>query len=307
MVTEIPVPDVPRPDDFDSFWEDALSEARQYGLNPVVTEDPLRSNDRTIVYKVSFTSLERVRVGGWYAVPCGAGPFPALQMVPGYSMHANLSVRALAEQGIATLWLSIRGHDFDSQIIPGFPGFLCHNITDRHRYIYRGGFCDAVRGIDFLRTRDEIDQSRVAVAGSSQGGALTLVTAALADDIIAATPDVPFLTNYRYCVATSSSYPYAEIADLLRAHPELEESLWDTVAYFDTVNFAPAITCPVLLAVGLQDDICPAPASLVMAESISGPVELAIYPDAAHEAGTAFAHAGRKMDWLKAQLGARPL
>ncbi len=307
MATEVPVPDVPRPDDFDCFWEDALSEARQYGLNPVVTEDPLRSNDRTIVYKVSFTSLERVRVGGWYAVPCGAGPFPALQMVPGYSMHANLSVRALAEQGIATLWLSIRGHDFDSQIIPGFPGFLCHNITDRHRYIYRGGFCDAVRGIDFLRTRDEIDQSRVAVAGSSQGGALTLVTAALADYIIAATPDVPFLTNYRYCVATSSSYPYAEIADLLRAHPELEESLWDTVAYFDTVNFAPAITCPVLLAVGLQDDICPAPASLVMAESISGPVELAIYPDAAHEAGTAFAHAGRKMDWLKAQLGARPL
>ena len=136
MATEVPVPDVPRPDDFDCFWEDALSEARQYGLNPVVTEDPLRSNDRTIVYKVSFTSLERVRVGGWYAVPCGAGPFPALQMVPGYSMHANLSVRALAEQGIATLWLSIRGHDFDSQIIPGFPGFLCHNITDRHRYSY---------------------------------------------------------------------------------------------------------------------------------------------------------------------------
>lgn len=305
MIDEVHVPDVPRPPDFDEFWDDALTEARSFGLNPVVTEDPLRSNDRVIVYKVSITSLERVRVGGWYAVPRGAGPFPALQMVPGYSMRANLSVRGIAEHGIATLWLSIRGHDFDSPITPGFPGFLCHNITDRHRYIYRGGFCDAVRGIDFLRRRPEVDASRIAVAGSSQGGALTLVTAALAGDIVAAAPDVPFLTNFRYCVGASSSYPYAEIADLLRAHPEIEESIWQTVAYFDVVNFAPAVTCPVLLAVGLQDDICPTPASLAMAGSITGPVELAVYENAAHEAGTAFAHAGRKLDWLKAKLGPR--
>ncbi len=307
MVDDLPIPEVPRPADFDEFWCAALDEARHFGLNPVVTEDELRSNDRAIVYRVSLTSLESVRVGGWYAVPRGDGPFPALQLVPGYSMQANLAVRSWAELGVATLWLSIRGHDFESQITPGFPGFLCHNITDRRRYIYRGGFCDAVRGIDFLRSRPEVDQSRIGVSGSSQGGALTLVTAALADDIIAAAPDVPFLTNYRYCVSASSSYPYAEIADLLRRHPDIEDKIWETVSYFDIVNFAPGVTCPVLLAVGTHDDICPTPATLAMAKSIAGPVELAIYEDAAHEAGSAYPHATRKVAWLKEKLAPRRL
>ncbi len=307
MADNVQVPDVPRPADFDEFWDSALAEARHFGLNETISEDHLRSNDRAIVYRVSFTSLERVRVGGWYAVPRGEGPFPALQLVPGYSLRANLAVRSWAELGVAALWLSIRGHESDSQITPGFPGFLCHNITDRHRYIYRGGFCDAVRGIDFLRSRSEVDLSRLAVTGSSQGGALTLVTAALAGDIIAAAPDVPFLTNYRYCVAASTSYPYAEIADLLRLHPDIEDQLWETVAYFDIVNFAPRVTCPVLLAVGMHDDICPTPATLAMAKSIAGPVELAIYDDAAHEAGTAHPHATRKLAWLKEKLGPRLL
>ena len=307
MAGNVQVPDVPRPADFDEFWDSALAEARHFGLNETISEDHLRSNDRAIVYLVSFTSLERVRVGGWYAVPRGEGPFPALQLVPGYSLRANLAVRSWAELGVAALWLSIRGHESDSQITPGFPGFLCHNITDRHRYIYRGGFCDAVRGIDFLRSRSEVDLSRLAVTGSSQGGALTLVTAALAGDIIAAAPDVPFLTNYRYCVAASTSYPYAEIADLLRLHPDIEDQLWETVAYFDIVNFAPRVTCPVLLAVGMHDDICPTPATLAMAKSIAGPVELAIYDDAAHEAGTAHPHATRKLAWLKEKLGPRLL
>ena len=40
-----------------------------------------------------------------------------------------------------------------------------------------------------------------------------------------------------------------------------------------------------------------------MAEYISGSVELAVYGNAAHEAGTAYPHAVRKAAWIAEQLG----
>ena len=35
------------------------------------------------------------------------------------------------------------------------------------------------------------------------------------------------------------------------------EELFRTLSYFDVKNFAPRITCPVIMAFGLQDPTCP--------------------------------------------------
>ena len=115
--------------------------------------------------------MERIRVFGWLAVPRSDGPHPAVVSLPGYSMPPNVGVRNMAYEGIAALWVSVRGHDIGSPIRPRFPNYLCHNITDRNRYIYRGAYCDAVLGVDFIKQFDGIDTDRIAVAGASQGGA----------------------------------------------------------------------------------------------------------------------------------------
>ena len=296
------VPLVELPQDFDEFWDSTLAEARSHGLDASVVEDELRSNDGARVFHAQFTSLERIRVSGWYALPRGRGPFPALLMLPGYGAWASLGVRALAEAGIATFWLSVRGHELNSPICPGFPGFLTHNITDRNRYIYRGAFSDAVLGIDFLKTQTEVDSSRIAVAGESQGGALTLVVAALADGIVAAAPDVPFLTDIRWSVENSSRYPYAEIADILRLRPSLTDSIWETLAYFDVANFAPKVSCPILASIGLKDDICPPAALLSMLENVTGAIDVRTHPEAGHEHG-GVGHAAVRASWLMSSLG----
>ena len=295
------VPVVDRPADFDALWSDTLAEARGHGLRRHVEEDTLRSDEQVRMFQVNYTSLERVQIFGWLAMPRAPGPHPAVVMLPGYSMRPNVGVRNMAYEGLATFWVSVRGHDFDSAIRPGFPNYLTHNITDRHRYIYRGAYCDAVLGVDLVKGMAEIDSDRIAVAGSSQGGALTIVATALSDGVSACAPDVPFLTNFRYSVSESSSYPYAEISDLLRQRPEMEQDLWDTLTYFDVANFAPLVKCPTLLAIGLEDNVCPSAATLEMGATLGGEVELKTYPNTGHEHG-GLRHQILKLEWLRERL-----
>ena len=60
---------VRKPADIDQFWDDVLAETAQIPLEPEVVYDPLRSTARIDVYEVFFTSLDHVRIAGWYAVP----------------------------------------------------------------------------------------------------------------------------------------------------------------------------------------------------------------------------------------------
>ncbi len=56
---------------------------------------------------------------------------------------------------------------------------------------------DAIRGIDYLITREEVDPERIGMTGLSGGGTSTAYTAAIDDRILAAAPTC-FITNYKY-------------------------------------------------------------------------------------------------------------
>ena len=58
-------------------------------------------------------------------------------------------------------------------------------------------------------------------------------------------------------IALTHTYPYEEINDFLRAHPDSRRAVEETVAYFDGINFADKITCPIIVNIGLQDNVCP--------------------------------------------------
>jgi cephalosporin-C deacetylase len=58
-------------------------------------------------------------------------------------------------------------------------------------------------------------------------------------------------------IALTHTYPYEEINDFLRMHPESRRAVEETVAYFDGINFADRITCPIIVNIGLQDNVCP--------------------------------------------------
>ena len=247
-----------RPADFDAFWADVLAQTRDIPLRPQVERIELRSTSEVDVFRVHFDSLSQVRIAGWYCAPAGTTkPLPGILLLPGYISDPKIP-RKLCAKGYAVLSVGPRGKiGSNSQFNPGYPGLLTHNIVDRNTYSYRGFYMDAVKSVDFLLSRPEVDLRRIAVQGSSQGGGLSVVTAALRTEVRTAVIGVPYLCAFRDSVQLAGTNPYQEIADYLRLYPERSDDVWNTLEYFDGLHFAPRIRCPALVYLGLQDNICP--------------------------------------------------
>ena len=262
---------VRKPADIDQFWDDVLAETAQIPLEPEVVYDPLRSTARIDVYEVFFTSLDHVRIAGWYAVPRQREyPLPGLIQVPGYNMEPPVP-KNWAARGYAAFSVAPRGKlRSNRQFNPGYPGLLTYGMVDRNTYSYRGFYMDACRAVDFLLCRDEVNGDRIGVTGHSQGGGLTVSTAALRPEIKAAAAGAPYLCGYMDAIELTDAYPYQEIADYLRMYPDSREQVESTLAYFDGINLAHRITCPIIVSVGLQDSTCPPETGFAMFDAIAG-------------------------------------
>ena len=295
---------VQRPDDFDAFWDDLLEQAAQIPLNATMELVPLRSTPDVDVFLVHYDSLDSVRIAGWYCLPHKrSGQLPVIIHMPGYISEPPIPYES-AQRGYASFGAITRGKlRSNRQFNPGFPGLLTHNIVDRNTYSYRGLYIDATRVIDFLLSRDEIDDTRIGVTGGSQGGGLTITTAALRPEVRAAAASAPFLCGFMDSIELIHTYPYQEIRDYLRVYPERRAVVEETLAYFDGINFAPLVTCPIVVNLGLQDNVCPAETAFVAFDALASQ-DKHIYPydGHGHEAGLVH-HRAVLNEFFKTHLG----
>jgi cephalosporin-C deacetylase len=223
-----------------------------------------------------------VRIAAWYCRPRRrAERSPAILFLPGYQMDPPIP-NDWARKGYIALSVAPRGKLRSMrQFNPGYPNLLTHNIIDRHTYAYRGFYVDSWRGIDFLLSRPEVDPARIGVTGASQGGGLTICTAAMRPEIRAAAAGAPYLCGYLDAIELTHTYPYEEINDYLRQHPDSRPEVEETLAYFDGLNFADRITCPIIVNIGLQDNVCPPETGYALFNRL-GAIDKRLYPYDGH-------------------------
>ena len=296
------VSSVLEPSDFGAFWEEVLAELQGIPLEPTLSLVPLRSTPEVNVYEANFVSMGGVCVAGWYCVPSkGAGPFPALIEFPGYQGEPTLP-REWAHQGIATLSVAVRGKlRSDGQFNPGYPGLLTHGIESPSTYAYSGLISDCLRGIDFLLVRPEVDREQIFAHGTSQGGGLTMIASALRPEIKGGAASCPFLCAFPDAMELTRTYPYNELNCYLRASPNMKEQMLTTLSYFDAVNFARRIRCPMAVSIPLEDTICPPQTQYAAYQKLAGPKEVWLIPNAVH--GSPSDYLNRERAWLQRLMG----
>jgi cephalosporin-C deacetylase len=278
---------VTKPTDFEAFWHGVGRQADAIPLAPELVPDPLRTSNAIEVFQACYDSLDRVRIAAWYCRPTRrAERSPAILFLPGYQMDPPIP-KEWARKGYLALSVAPRGKLRSMrQFNPGYPNLLTHNMVDRQTYAYRGFYVDAWRGIDFLLSRPEVDPTRIGVTGTSQGGGLTICTAAMRPEVRAAAAGAPYLCGLMDAIELTHTYPYQEINDYLRLHPDRRSMVEETLAYFDGINFADQITCPIIVNIGLQDNVCPPETGYALFNRIAATDKrLYTYDGHGHDAG----------------------
>ena len=293
---------VTKPEDFDDFWLDVLAQLGDIPVDPKTSPVPLRSNQDVDVFQATFRSMDGLEIAAWYCVPTqGDGPFPAIIQFPGYKGEPSLR-RDWGSKGVISLTVAVRGKlGSNQQFNAGYPGVLTHGIESRDTYSYRGIISDCVRGVDFLLSRPEVDADRIFACGSSQGGGLTLIATALRQEIKGGVAGYPFLCSFPDAMQMLRSYPYDELSCYVRAFPDRAQQMLETLRYFDAVNFASRIECPMAVGIALDDEVCPPETSYAAYEELKCPKELWLFPDSGH--GNAHEYPARETRWLEQHLG----
>ena len=319
-------PEVAEPADFDAFWRSTLAESRSLAAPPSLTrvESPLTSVE---VYDVRFSGFAGDRVGGWFLVPAGGdGPLPTIVEFNGYGGGRGLPHERLswASSGYAYFFMDTRGQGSawgtgggtpdPHGTGPSFPGFMTRGIEDPAGFYYRRVFTDAVLAVDAVRSLDRVDGDRVAVGGGSQGGGIAIAAAGLSEGLVGVMPDVPFLCNFERAVGMTDRDPYNEIVRYLSVHRDAAPRVFETLSYFDGVNFAKRATAPAFFSVALMDPVCP-PSTVYAARNhwgaladeegaVGASADIVEYAFNEHEGGAGM-HWPRQAAWLAQRLVAQ--
>lgn len=287
------------PQDFDVFWQQTLEQTRQHPLDArfEVVDYGLRTLD---TFDVTFNGYGGQPIKGWLILPRQrTEPLPCVVEYIGYGGGRGFPIDWLVwgSVGYAHLIMDTRGQGStwqkgdtpDPEIDgsnPHYAGFMTRGILSPQTYYYRRVFSDAVRAVDTALSHPAVDHERIAVAGGSQGGGISLAVSGLDSRVKVVMPDVPFLCHYRRATQIIETNPYAEIANYCKTHRDKVETVFNTLSYFDGVNFATRAKAQALFSVALMDTVCPPSTVYAAYNYYAGPKQIKIYEYNNHEGGT---------------------
>ncbi len=176
---------------------------------------------------------------------------------------------------------------------------------DRETSYFLRMYLSCYRAAQYLTERPDWDGRTLVVTGGSQGGLQAIVAAALHPKITAAMASVPAGCDLNGPEAgRMPGWPmwYWQVKGKDAA------KVRGAARYYDVVNFASRVQCPVLVGVGLIDTTCPAPGVFAAFNQLKGPKEVVVLPLGEHKdvKGSHGPYYTRFNAWSRALLKGEP-
>ncbi len=286
----------PKPADFDAYWDLSLEELDKTGLD----YDLLPSDYQVPFarcFDLTFIGLGGAKIYSKMLMPLQvSGKLPALLQFHGYAGNSGDWTQKLSyvAAGFAVFAMHVRGQGGKSQDLGGTVGnTLCGQIIrgldeeDPRKLLFRQIYLDCAKLARIVMSMEDIDETRVAATGGSQGGGLSLACAALTPTLNRIASQMPFLCDFKRVWALDlAKGAYKELKDYFRRFDprhQREDEVFERLGYIDNQHMAGRIHSRVLMLTGLMDDICPPSTQYAAFNRISSPKNMIVYPDFAHE------------------------
>lgn len=274
------------PDDFMAYWEEQARHARTLPLDTRMELMPERCTEQDNVYKVSFqTKPWGGRIFAILSVPKAEGRYPALLRVPGAGVRPYDGDTYTASGKLITLEMGIHGIpvDMPQPVYDAIASSALHcywnfNRDDRNRFYYNRVIIGALRAVDLICSLPQYNGSALGVCGSSQGGALSIITAALDKRVTFCAPVHPALCDHEgFLNKRAGGWPH-----YIHNFSEPTQKELNVLRYYDVVNFAHNLTVPSWFSWGYNDEVCPPTSMYAAYNVVSAPKELHIYQETGH-------------------------
>jgi dienelactone hydrolase len=238
--------------------------------SPLGTVDTFQSGDVRLAYALDL--------------PAGTGPFPAIVMGHGSGQVTRLHGASLAQSLVAAGFAVLR---YDKRGVGDSGGAyeIAGNVANSERVfpILAG---DMLAGVEFLKTRPEIDPARIGLFGVSQAGWIIPLAASRSADVkfmilvVGPTVSVGVENYYSSLVEVSFTFPIDEAYARSRAYTGPHG--------FDPRPTLESLSTPGLWLLGGADRSIPTPLTVEVLQSLQAsgrPYQWIVYPDAGHDLG----------------------
>lgn len=263
------VPGAPMPTDFDSFWANAVKNLDETVPPDVQLEEiKAKSNDSRTYYKISFASYGGRRVWGWLSMPKGAGPYPVDVSVPGAGIGAcgtggdgrrislTMNVHSYPQPNTDEARRAAYKAQDEKYAAPRGVQRYCHAgiHESRENYFYYASLLGINRAVNWVWAHEKTDKTRFTYSGTSQGGGFGLMLTGLNGHFTRSCIFVPAITDLLGFRQDDRQSGWPRIVEAQKPENKAAAEKW--APYFDGVNFARRITCPVRLVAGFADTVC---------------------------------------------------